>query len=128
MRKAIFLYSATFWTGVILFLCLDNSNNLPVINIIYIDKVIHAVLHFGFTALWFLYLKKKFKTTSNINLLAATLLVSFIFGLGIELVQQYFTTTRTADIFDILANLFGAFVAALLIFVVNAYNGIVDKI
>ena len=37
-------------------------------------------------------------------------------------------TTRSADVFDILANLFGAFFAASLIILVNAYNGIIDKI
>lgn len=128
MRKKIYLYSAIFWSGLILYLCLENAHNLKEITIPNFDKFIHIVFHFVFTILWFLYLKKKFKTSNNVHLLAVTLIVSFIFGIAIELMQQYFTTTRSADIFDILANLFGAFLAASLIILVNAYNGIIDKI
>jgi VanZ family protein len=128
VRKKIYLYSAIFWSGLILYLCLENAQNLKEITIPNFDKYIHIVFHFVFTILWFLYLKRKFKTSSNVNLLAMTLVVSFVFGIAIELMQQYFTTTRSADVFDILANLLGAFLAASLIILVNAYNGIIDKI
>jgi VanZ family protein len=128
VRKKIYLYSAIFWSGLILYLCLENAQNLKEITIPNFDKFIHIVFHFVFTILWFLYLKKKFKTSNNINLLAVTLIVSFVFGIAIELMQQYFTTTRAADVFDILANLLGAFLAASLLILVNAYNGIIDKI
>ena len=101
---------------------------MPQIDILYLDKVIHAVFHFVFTILWFLYLKKIFTSSDNFKLLFFTLLGSFILGIAIELMQQYFTTTRNADVFDILANLFGAFLAAILIILVNAYNGLIDKI
>lgn len=128
MRKRLLLYSALFWTGVILFLSLENARNMPQIDILYLDKVIHSAFHFVFTILWFLYLKKKFNSSNNFKLLFFTLIGSFILGIAIELMQQYFTTTRNADVFDILANLFGAFLAAFLIILVNAYNGLIDKI
>jgi VanZ family protein len=126
--KNIFLTAALFWTGIILFFCLENAKNIPSINILHLDKVIHLTFHFIFTILWFLYFKKKFKNSNNFNLLAITLFVSFVFGIVIELIQQYFTTTRNADVFDILANLIGAFLASIIITLVNAYNGIIDKI
>ena len=128
MRKQIFLFSAIFWTGIILFLSLENAKNIPAINIPYLDKVIHAVFHFIFTILWFLYLKKRFISSNNVQLLFFTIFGSFILGIAIELMQQYFTTTRNADVFDILANLFGAFLAAVFIVLVNAINGLIDKI
>jgi VanZ family protein len=128
VRKRLLLYSALFWTGVILFLSLENARNMPQIDILYLDKVIHSAFHFVFTILWFLYLKKKFNSSNNFKLLFFTLIGSFILGIAIELMQQYFTTTRNADVFDILANLFGAFLAAILIILVNAYNGLIDKI
>lgn len=128
MLKNIFLIAALIWTGLILYFCLENAKNIPSINILYLDKVIHLTFHFIFTILWFLYFKKKFKNSNNFNLLTITLFVSFVFGIVIELIQQYFTTTRSADVFDILANLFGAFLAAIVITLVNAYNGLVDKI
>jgi VanZ family protein len=128
VRKQIFLFSAIFWTGVILFLSLESAKNIPVVNIPYLDKVIHAGFHFVFTILWFLYLKKKFISANNVYLLFFTLIASFVLGIAIELMQQYFTTTRNADVFDILANLFGAFLAAISIILVNGINGWIDKI
>ena len=128
MRKQIFLFSAIFWTGIILFLSLENAKNIPAINIPYLDKVIHALFHFVFTILWFLYLKKKFISVNKVQLLFFTIIASFVLGIAIELMQQYFTTTRNADVFDILANLFGAFLAAVAIILVNAINGLIDKI
>ncbi|TRX26612.1 hypothetical protein FNW25_08300 [Flavobacterium franklandianum] len=128
MRKTIFLYLAIFWSGLIIYLCLKNANEIKQIEIPNFDKIIHFVFHFVFTMLWFLYLKKKFKISNNINLLAVTLIISLVFGIAIELMQQYLTTTRTADVFDVLANLLGAFLAAFLIILVNAYNGLIDRI
>jgi len=128
VRKQIFLFSAIFWTGVILFLSLENAKNIPVINIPYLDKVIHSGFHFVFTILWFLYLKKKFISANNFQLLFFTIFASFVLGIAIELMQQYFTTTRNADVFDILANLFGAFLAAVSIILVNGINGLIDRI
>lgn len=128
MRKEFFLFSAIIWTGVILFLSLENSKNIPQIEIPNIDKVIHFGFHFVFTILWFLYLKKRFNSSKNLHLLIFTLIVSFVFGIAIELLQQYFTATRNADVFDILANTSGALTAAFLIMLVNTYNGLIDKI
>ena len=128
MRKQIFLFSAILWTGVILFFCLENAKNIPAVNIPYLDKVIHVGFHFVFTVLWFLYLKKRFINSSNLQLLGYTIMSSFVFGIAIELMQQCLTTTRNADVFDVLANLSGAFLAAFSIILVNAINGLIDRI
>ncbi|WP_165783981.1 VanZ family protein [Flavobacterium alvei] len=128
MRRTIFLYSAIFWTGIILFLSLENANEIKQIEIPNFDKLIHAVFHFVFTTLWFLYLKKKLVTITNFPLLSFALMGSFFFGIAIELMQQYFTTTRSADVLDVLANLFGASLAVISIILLNNYNRFIDKI
>ncbi|HQE34013.1 MAG TPA: VanZ family protein [Flavobacterium alvei] len=128
MRRTIFLYSAIFWTGIILFLSLENANEIKQIEIPNFDKLIHAVFHFVFTTLWFLYLKKKLVTITNFRLLSFALMGSFFFGIAIELMQQYFTTTRSADVLDVLANLFGASLAVISIILLNNYNRFIDKI
>nr|WP_281275281.1 VanZ family protein [Flavobacterium cellulosilyticum] len=97
-------------------------------NIENLDKVIHAFLHFVFTILWFLYFKKKWNHFSNFRLLIMSFVGSFVLGVAIELMQQYFTTTRTADVFDVLANLTGATLAIVSILILNKCSGIVDKI
>jgi len=128
VRRTIFLYSAIFWTGIILFLSLENANEIKQIEIPNFDKLIHAVFHFVFTTLWFLYLKKKLVTITNFRLLSFALMGSFFFGIAIELMQQYFTTTRSADVLDVLANLFGASLAVISIILLNNYNRFIDKI
>lgn len=128
MLKKIFLYSALLWSGVILFFCLENSKNIPLIDIQYIDKIIHAIFHFVFTTLWFLYFKKKLKSSNNFRLLSFSLIGSFFFGITIELMQELFTTTRSADLFDVLSNLSGAILAVIVIFSLNKFNKIIDKI
>jgi VanZ family protein len=128
VRKRIFLAAALFWTGVILFFCLENAQNIPQINILYIDKVIHAVFHFVFTTLWFLYLKKKLNSSNSFKPLTLAFVFSFFLGIAIELIQQYFTKTRTADVLDVLANVTGATLAVIAIVLLNTYNRIIDKI
>ena len=128
MLKRIFLYSALFWTGVILFFCLIKSSDIPKVNIQNLDKVIHAFFHFVFVLLWFLFFKKKFNSTNSFKPLAISFVFSFIFGIIIEMLQQFFTTTRTGDLLDVLANLSGATLAVIGIILLNKFSGIVKKI
>jgi len=126
--KQIFLYTALFWTGFILYFCLIKSSDLPQVNIQNIDKLVHAFLHFVFTLLWFFYFKKKIGGLNNLKLLITSLVFSLFFGIAIELMQKFFTVSRNADIFDVFANLFGATMAVIFIITVNKYKGIIDKI
>ena len=128
MRKKIYFYSAIFWSGLILYLCLENADNLKEITIPNFDKVIHIVFHFVFTILWFLYLKKKLNSLNNFKTLSMALVLSFIFGIIIEVLQEFFTTTRSADIFDILSNVLGSLLGVILINLLNRNNKILDKI
>lgn len=53
---------------------------------------------------------------------------SFFFGIFVELLQQYFTTTRAAEILDIVANLLGALLAIGAVVMLNKLTGIINKI
>ena len=128
MLKNFFLGAALFWTGLILFFCLENAKDIPQINIPYIDKVVHIIFHFVFTTLWFLYFKKKLSSSNNVQPLIWSFVFSLLFGISIELMQQYVTLTRSADIIDVLANTLGAILAVLVITILNSYNRILDKI
>ena len=128
MLKQIYFWSALFWSGLIIFVCLIKSSDIPQIAIPYLDKVMHAGLHFVFTLLWFFYFKNKISNLKNLKLLLISLVLSFFFGIAIELMQKFFTVTRNADLFDVIANLFGAFMAVVLIIFLNNYKRIIDKI
>lgn len=128
MLKKLFLFAALSWTGVILFFCLVKASNLPTVNVPSLDKIVHAFFHFIFVLLWFLFLKKKLNSFNLYRSLTISFFFSLFFGIGIELTQQFFTTTRKGDVIDIVANLFGALLAVISIVLLNKFNGIVDKI
>lgn len=128
MLKQIYFWSALLWSGLIIFVCLIKSSDIPQIAVPYLDKVMHAGLHFVFTLLWFFYFKNKIGNLKNGKLLLISLVLSVFFGIVIELMQKFFTVTRNADLFDVIANLFGASTAVVLIIFLNNYKRIIDKI
>jgi VanZ family protein len=116
VRRQVLLYAAIFWSVLVLYFCLKNANDLKQIDIVGFDKFIHVVFHFVFTLLWFLYVRKKFYSSNKNRLVLGSFLFSFLFGIVIEIMQEMLTTTRSADVFDILANFFGAFLSAVTVF------------
>ncbi len=105
--KKVLLSLAILWALLILFLCLDTSTDIPAIPVRNIDKLAHFGFHFGFTSLWFFYFTAK-NIVKKDKKIIIIIFISVIYGIGIEIAQQKFTTTRKADFFDILANLTGA--------------------
>ncbi|NRT11716.1 VanZ family protein [Flavobacterium sp. 14A] len=119
MRKLFFLVSAVAWSAVILFLCLTKSSNIPSIDIPNLDKAVHAFFHFVFTSLWVLFFRTQVRNKNIYKPLFFSFVLSVFFGVFIEIAQQMFTTTRSPDMFDILANITGAALASfsILIFI-----------
>lgn len=124
--KNIYLSAALIWTFSILILCLASFNDLPDVAVKNADKYVHFTFHFVFVILWAFYFNYKnlenvFKTTVVI------FIVSFLFGILIELAQQAFTTTRKADILDVFANTTGAFSALIIILTYHFANKSISK-
>ena len=113
--KHIIQVLAFFWTALVAYLCLANSESLPSVEVLQFDKFGHFTFHFGITALWFLFWKTTFRNENKYALLKA-FLFSFFFGVAIEIIQGLFTYTRQADFMDVLANTNGALVAILIIY------------
>ena len=57
--------------------------------------------------------------------LLISFLLSFGFGISIEILQELFTATRHADVFDVLANLTGATIAILGVVLWNRFDKVV---
>ncbi|MEY3498860.1 MAG: hypothetical protein RL308_529 [Bacteroidota bacterium] len=115
MLKKIYLFAALIWTFSILFFCLATFNNLPEIAVKNADKYVHFTFHFGFVMLWFLYFDFNKQMKTRFKTIFVLFLLSFIFGVAIEIAQKLFTTSRSADVFDVAANTTGTFIASLLI-------------
>lgn len=128
MHKQIFFWTAVFWTGIITFFCLVQLNDVPFKSVSNLDKLVHAFFYFVFTVLWFLFFKKQLNITNNNKKpLMISFLLSFVFGIFIEMLQEVFTTTRHADVFDVLANLFGTTLAFTGIITLNKYCNFVKN-
>ncbi len=116
-RLDLYGIAAVAWTLLIAVLCLVSFKQLPSIGIGGADKYVHATFHFIFTGLWFLYFRKHGPVY---KVLWRVAIVSFLYGIIIEIAQELFTTTRHADIYDVAANTTGTFAAITIIMVYEA--------
>ena len=108
MPKTIkIVYVAVFWTIVVTILSLISIGNIgESIAISNKDKYVHFLFYFIFTVLWILFFK--YKQFSNFKLV---IFIAIFYGILMEIFQGIFTTTRHADVYDVLANSAGATVA-----------------
>jgi len=114
LKNAIFSL-AIGWTILIAVLCLVKFTDLPSFGVSGADKYVHFTFHFVFTILWGFYLWAKLNEIT-ISKIGRVVILSFCYGILIEILQEIYTKTRHADIFDVLANATGA-LAALVFFV-----------
>jgi len=105
------------WGVFILILCSipgNQVNKIKFIDIPYLDKFVHLFLYFIFTLLLISEnnsQKHHRKVTVNAILIAAA--ISLPFGALIEILQKILFTNRSAEVGDLVANIFGFLVATL---------------
>ena len=73
------------------------------------DKIVHFTLYFLLTISWFFATQQRIKKAKQKKLLIVILI---LYGIIIEAIQGGLTTDRQADIYDVLANSIGVFLAA----------------
>lgn len=115
MRK-LNLLLALGWSLVIGVACLITINTDVGGKIPFKDKFVHFLFYFLFTILWFRTLDSKFPKEPLVKKLRIVFLFGFLYGVGIEVCQSVFTETRSADIFDVLANTAGGIIAIVLLY------------
>jgi len=100
------------WAIFILAICTKKSNGNIGDNLLGIptDKLGHA---FVFAVLEFLLLFGFRKTSpqsfSQNKIRLYSIVTATVYGILIEFIQHYFTSNRTADFWDVIADIFGAF-------------------
>lgn len=112
LKKTLFGL-AIGWTIFIAFLCLISFTKLPNLGISGTDKYVHFTLHFIFTLFWGGYVSRS-RNEIQIPKIVRVVFFSFFYGILIELLQEAFTSTRHADILDVLANFSGTLLAFIL--------------
>jgi VanZ family protein len=110
MLKPLYLIPAVFWAFIIFYLCAIPSSELPEtswFDFPGFDKFIHAFLYATFEwLLLFGLLKQTFYQEKKV--LAVSLIICIIYGGLIEIFQETIFTDRSADFWDMLANITGA--------------------
>ncbi|TDW46345.1 VanZ family protein [Flavobacterium sp. 270] len=127
MPKLLLLCWAIICSGIITYFCLTDSSNIPAVDFPSIDKIVHFCFHFGFTISWILFFKKELKgiEANDYKAYLISFIFSVFFGITIEILQSVFTTTRSADVTDVLANTIGATTG---VFTAIAFKKLIDKI
>jgi len=105
--KTLFVV-ALVYTILVTAAFLAPAADVPKVNVPYLDKVFHVLIHWllGFIWLWFAFSSDKYH--SFIKTVLVVLVICFSYGITIELLQHYFTASRQFDLFDVLANSFGS--------------------
>ena len=111
-KKYFFVFiPALIWAGIIAYMSLLPSSELPSSLFLLSDKLIHAFIYFCLTmliVLSFIY-RNKFlnRKTTQINIFVISALISLLFGVFIEFAQDKMNIGRTGDWKDVIANSFG---------------------
>jgi len=101
---------------VIVTVSLINTQSIPIDEELlfkHFDKVVHLLMYFTLTFTFILenFISNKFNIYKMH--LFAIITLSSIVGIGMELAQSFFTTYRSGDFFDEMANLSGVVLAVL---------------
>ena len=128
-RKSLFLFAFLYtalltWGSLATIQTVDSPFELS-------DKVLHTLAYFGLAVLWTLwFLKGRYKTFSLRQLkkvFFVFILTLSIYGILIEVFQAVLTEDRMADVWDVLANVFGILLGIVLIRTL-VKNGILLKL
>ncbi len=108
--------------AIILFLSFSDASSFQGIDFIkipYLDKIVHFGLYF---LLMFIIILEHRKSFYNTRILILISLIPIVFGAFIEVGQSGLTTSREADILDIIFNSAGVVSAILLWLTIKPYR------
>jgi len=87
------------------------------IEIPHLDKIVHFVFYFVAALLGCFFMRELTKGRMNIKKAIAIIIVLVIvYGIVIEVLQGAYTTQRSGEFYDVLANSLGAFAGAAVIY------------
>jgi VanZ family protein len=99
---------------LIMYLSLTSSHTfdkVSVFKIAYFDKIVHFCMYFGLMSVILIENRKNIKTRGHLFLIA---LIALLYGILMEFLQSILTITRSGSVYDVIANIAGILVSALL--------------
>jgi len=116
--KKLFFGLAIFYTLFLAVLSVISLKLLPSTGIDYADKIAHFAAYFLLYTLWYLSMKKE--------LIAKYFILLFLgcigYGIILELIQGEFTSERSADYLDAVANTVGVLSSVLVMYLLSKLN------
>ncbi|MFK5983007.1 MAG: VanZ family protein [Flavobacteriaceae bacterium] len=105
------LLLALLYSVIITIAFLMPTSNLPKLEFyIPLDKIIHFFIYLLLSILWISYLNLNEVKGLPVSSVLIVFIVFLVYGIVIEVLQENLTTTRKADIIDVLANTFGSII------------------
>ena len=114
-NKALLTIAVIAYSCVITALFFMPTSDIPDLSLPGLtDKVIHFFIHFFLVIVWQLFLFRRNDNHLSWKTGVLILAISLLYGIIVEILQPYLTISRTADLYDIVANFCGALVGVLL--------------
>lgn len=113
--KNISLLKTSLWVIIIFILCSIPGNKIPsnpLVNIPHFDKIVHFGIFFilGIFVMSSLNIPKR---TNKMRISLICMLIVFLYGGLIEVLQAYFFVNRSGDFYDLIADILGGLFAVL---------------
>ncbi len=96
----------------------DNFNKVPFLNIPNFDKIVHYILYLLLSITFYASIYKN-TTLNKKQQITITFILIVSYGIVMEVLQYYFTSTRNAEMFDVLANTLGCISDIFIFFIVK---------
>lgn len=107
------------YTLLITIALLSPTSDIPKIDIAFLDKLIHVVIHWILSFIWLWYGFSTDKYHISGKNIFVILVICFAYGLAIEASQHWFTQTRSFDVLDLAANVVGSLFGLLSFWIVR---------
>lgn len=114
MLKKSALVLALIYSVALTFVSLVKLNNVPDIGVSFGDKIFHFLAYCLLTFLWFFAFLFNFNFKNKRAIILAAIL-SVIFGIIIEVLQETITVSRAMDIYDVVANTSGVLLTVIIL-------------
>ncbi|MAP53928.1 VanZ family protein [Altibacter sp.] len=106
--RNLFLALGIFYTILVTVAFLLPATNVPGISLPYFDKVVHIVVHWILLLIWLRHTMLTDQNHISNKIIVVVLVMCFLYGCSIEVLQHWFTNSRKFDVFDIVANGIGS--------------------
>ena len=110
-KNIIAFIPALIWAGIIAFMTLIPAKSVPRSILLISDKVLHSIIFFGLTILLVFAFIHFREGLTIVRVYFLSVILSFSFGILIEIGQYLMKAGRNGDYLDILADLSGILLA-----------------